>query len=330
MKTSTILAGGVLSLASLAAAIPACAIECFQAVITDHPPLECQEADMYHCFCKDPFGPDLQRYYLECARSDCGSPTDANDAIQFGVDLCSELGFPITIPIDEPTSPTTTSKPAETTSVPAKTTSEPAETTTEPSATESESASIPAETEESTSEVATASATASGSGSATASEPAGETTTAATASGSVSDSVNTVNTKIPATTTVCTESEEPVATSVQPSGPWECHGCNSTATRVSSLTTVTQVHTVECPSCTEKPTGHNSDNTHPTVSQGAAKPSGTDVVVPTKSTGAQESGSESTPATATPTTVEVNMGNSASVSSFLAAAGLAVAVFRLL
>lgn len=38
---------------------------------------------MYDCFCASP---ELQGYFIQCARSTCGSNADA--AIQFGVDLC--------------------------------------------------------------------------------------------------------------------------------------------------------------------------------------------------------------------------------------------------
>ncbi|KAF7562825.1 hypothetical protein G7046_g1324 [Stylonectria norvegica] len=365
MKTSTsfqLAAAGILSLASMVAAdIPACAIDCFQGVITDHPPLECKEADMYHCFCKDPFGPPLQEYYLECARSDCGSSTDAQNAIQFGVDLCSELGFPITIPIDQPTSPATTSKaPMETTTTKAGTTSAAGETTSaaQPTATATENSSA-VETSfvtESASETsvvieptnsATKSSSASASGSTT--TPAGETTTA-TESGSVSQPITTVTAEIPVTTTICDASSEPEHThTVVSSAPWACpHGCNSTVTRVSSLTVITKISSPsepagshsEIPNPSEPAGSHSeiphpsesaghTDTAHATVSQGSATPSGTDVVVvPTKSTGGDSSVSPISEAT--PSTVVVNMGNSASVSSFLAAAGVAVAVWRLL
>lgn len=55
---------------------------------------------MYYCFCDMP---SLQGYFIECARSDCADDQTAENAIQFGVDLCSELGYTITVPQPEPT-----------------------------------------------------------------------------------------------------------------------------------------------------------------------------------------------------------------------------------
>lgn len=69
---------------------------------------------MYLCFCK---AEDLQGYFLDCVYSECGA--DAEEAVDFGVDLCqgkfptqpcravevdvqlitsAELGVPITVP----------------------------------------------------------------------------------------------------------------------------------------------------------------------------------------------------------------------------------------
>lgn len=95
MKTASTVAG-VLSMATLALAIPQCAITCFQKVITEHPPLDCTEPDMYHCFCKRT---DLQNYFYECSTGGgCPDAASGQEAIQFGVDLCSELGLPINVP----------------------------------------------------------------------------------------------------------------------------------------------------------------------------------------------------------------------------------------
>ena len=55
--------------------------------MTEHPPLECKEANMYLCFCK---GQDLQNYFAECAYSKCES--EAEGAINFGVSLCKGMG----------------------------------------------------------------------------------------------------------------------------------------------------------------------------------------------------------------------------------------------
>ncbi|RSL39046.1 hypothetical protein CEP53_014359, partial [Fusarium sp. AF-6] len=102
MKTFTFL-----SMASVAAAqFPLCAVDCFTEVITEHPPLDCTLPDMYYCFCDMS---SLQNYFIQCARSDCPSADAAANAIEFGVGLCLELGYTITVPpLTEPTSPATT------------------------------------------------------------------------------------------------------------------------------------------------------------------------------------------------------------------------------
>ncbi|RSM13619.1 hypothetical protein CDV31_005789, partial [Fusarium ambrosium] len=104
---------------------------------------------------------------------------------------------------------------------------------------------------------------------------------------------------IAVSTTICpvTKDEEKpsITKTVQPSGPWTCHGCNSTVPA-------------------ENGESHETEVNVPSQ-------------VPAQSSGAVPSQDEEEPA---PTVVSVNMGNSASVSSFLAAAGIAVAVFRLL
>lgn len=95
MKTAATVVG-VLSMASMALAIPQCAISCFQKVVTEHPPLDCKEKDMYHCFCKMP---SLQNYFYQCATGGgCPDAASGQEAIGFGVNLCSELGLPITPP----------------------------------------------------------------------------------------------------------------------------------------------------------------------------------------------------------------------------------------
>ncbi|KAM0273556.1 hypothetical protein ACHAQH_008282 [Verticillium albo-atrum] len=114
MKTAA--AATVLSLATIAAAQSFCAITCFQNVVTEFPPLDCTEENMYLCFCKST---SLQGHFLDCVYDDCSAEADA--AVSFGVNLCQELGAPITVP----PRPTTTSTPA------AVTTTAAAETTTE-------------------------------------------------------------------------------------------------------------------------------------------------------------------------------------------------------
>lgn len=56
--------------------------------MAEHPPLDCTEPDMYHCFCK---APDLQRYFVECAYSDCPLTAESVEAVGFGVDLCAGM-----------------------------------------------------------------------------------------------------------------------------------------------------------------------------------------------------------------------------------------------
>ncbi|RBQ90868.1 hypothetical protein VDGD_05641 [Verticillium dahliae] len=97
MKTAA--AATVLSLATIAAAQSFCAITCFQNVVTEFPPLDCTEANMYLCFCKST---SLQGHFLDCVYDDCAA--EAESAVAFGVNLCSELGAPITVPPREPVS----------------------------------------------------------------------------------------------------------------------------------------------------------------------------------------------------------------------------------
>ncbi|WAO95934.1 CFEM domain-containing protein [Fusarium falciforme] len=106
MKTSTsirLAAAGVIGLASMAQAQSVCAINCFQGVITDHPPLDCTEENMYLCFCKRS---NLQNWFAECIWDECGSQSEA--AIAFGVNLCADYGITITPPTKPEEQPTTT------------------------------------------------------------------------------------------------------------------------------------------------------------------------------------------------------------------------------
>ncbi|KAI8725701.1 CFEM domain-containing protein [Fusarium sp. LHS14.1] len=390
MKTFTFL-----SMASVAAAqFPLCAVDCFTNVITEHPPLDCTLPDMYYCFCDMS---SLQNYFIQCARSDCPDEATANNAIAFGVDLCLELGYTITVPpLTQPTSPATTTSQggADTT------TTEPEVTPTETDAeTSAETSSAETTAEETTGAETTGAETTgteetSGAEETSASETEGETSTAAPTSpeptelttstfyatetytitscppevtkcpvGSVTTEtiaisttvcpvsqkfttstvyateVHTVTkcppevTKCPVgsvttetvavSTTICpvTEGEEkPTTKPVQPTAPYTCHGCNSTA-----ITVVTK-HTTQNPEQPQptKPAGNGeSHETEVHVpSQVPAQPSG--------STPSQPEGGDETEEEPAPSVVSVNMGNSASVSSFLAAAGIAVAVFRLL
>ncbi|KAM5356644.1 hypothetical protein ACJ41O_003290 [Fusarium nematophilum] len=188
MKTSTF-AQLALAMASVAtAAIPKCSIECFQGVITDHPPMDCKEANMYLCFCKMP---SLQWYYVECAKSDCG--TNSEEAISFGTNLCDELGFPIdTDSLEEPPKTQehtlTDAFPSATTTKDAEEATTTAEETTEASAVETTAAA--SETATTEAEETTEAETETAEGTETAEETdAAETTaeeTTAAPSGTVS------------------------------------------------------------------------------------------------------------------------------------------------
>ncbi|KEZ44699.1 hypothetical protein SAPIO_CDS2781 [Scedosporium apiospermum] len=163
MKTATFAA---ITMASVAAAIPMCAINCFTNVITEHPPLDCTEPDMYHCFCKMP---SLQQYFLECSYSSgtCATEAEGAEAVAFGVDLCSQLGLPITIDTKPPTKPTSTPPTEPTTQPPAETTG------SEPEPTESKDPEPEPTASDDTSVEPTGSASASASGTGSGPVPSG-------------------------------------------------------------------------------------------------------------------------------------------------------------
>ncbi|KAJ4315431.1 hypothetical protein N0V84_008378 [Fusarium piperis] len=134
MKTSTSIrfaAAGVIGLASMAQAQSVCAINCFQSVITDHPPLDCTEENMYLCFCKRS---NLQNWFAECIWDGCGSQSDA--AIAFGVNLCADYGITITPPTRP--EPTTTQAEPKPTTTQAEEEPEETETEEEPESTQAE------------------------------------------------------------------------------------------------------------------------------------------------------------------------------------------------
>ncbi|KAF4471106.1 hypothetical protein FALBO_1973 [Fusarium albosuccineum] len=141
MKTSTYIqlaAAGVLSIASATnTEPPKCAIDCFQSLITQLPPADCNEATTYKCFCRMP---SMQSSFFGCAKPKCGDNYD--EATSFAADLCDEVGIPIeTDKLTEPPKtegattnpiPTSTSDGAEkeTSKADAGTTTEQPETTT--------------------------------------------------------------------------------------------------------------------------------------------------------------------------------------------------------
>lgn len=65
-------------------------VYCFQDVISEHPPLDCTEANMYLCFCKDQ---ELQDYFLDCVWGDGCADEEEQEAVNFGVKLCSGKRF---------------------------------------------------------------------------------------------------------------------------------------------------------------------------------------------------------------------------------------------
>ncbi|KAH7247090.1 hypothetical protein MRS44_014900 [Fusarium solani] len=171
MKTSSF--AQLLSLASVAtAAMPKCAIDCFQDVIYAHPPMGCKESTMYLCFCKMP---SLQWYFVECGKEKC---EDSEGAISFGLNLCDELGYPIET--DKLTKPPITSEGTITDARPTvtgeddskPTTNDAAETTAEESAAETTEAA-------STTVASTGATTAAASKTESSAEEAEETETSA-------------------------------------------------------------------------------------------------------------------------------------------------------
>jgi hypothetical protein len=119
MKSFQLAAAGMLSLFSVAQAQSLCAVNCFQSVIAEHPPLSCTEESMYLCFCKST---SLQGYFIDCAYDECASEAEA--AVAFGVNICSELGAPITVPARPTTTTTAAAQETEPTSQPPSTVSE--------------------------------------------------------------------------------------------------------------------------------------------------------------------------------------------------------------
>ncbi|KAJ4320696.1 hypothetical protein N0V84_005760 [Fusarium piperis] len=197
MKTSSFAL--LLSLASVAtAAMPKCAIDCFQDVIYAHPPMGCKESTMYLCFCKMP---SLQWYFIECGNAKC---EDSEGAISFGLNLCDELGYPIET--DKLTKPPITSEATLTDARPTvtgedgskATTDDATETTTEESAAESTEASSTAaastgastatasETESSAEETETEEAETTAAGSSAAESATGDASSDASANAATS------------------------------------------------------------------------------------------------------------------------------------------------
>ncbi|KAJ3535186.1 hypothetical protein NM208_g7234 [Fusarium decemcellulare] len=140
MKASTytqLAAAGILSIASVAIGTdpPKCAIDCFQSLITQLPPADCNEATTYKCFCRMP---SMQSSFFDCAKPKCGN--DYDEATSFAANLCDEVGIPIETDTPSKTEdattnpvPTSTSDGAEkeTSKDGSGTTTEQAETTTE-------------------------------------------------------------------------------------------------------------------------------------------------------------------------------------------------------
>ncbi|KAF4964326.1 hypothetical protein FSARC_7732 [Fusarium sarcochroum] len=137
MKTSAAAQLALFTASAMAAGSSTCAIDCFQGLITNGPPMQCKEATNYLCFCTMP---TLQDGFVQCVNKDCGDEKDA--AIGWANDLCKKLGHPIDLDTpegspktDETTDsnapPTSTSNKAkETTEAQKASTTEAAQTTT--------------------------------------------------------------------------------------------------------------------------------------------------------------------------------------------------------
>ncbi|KAJ4262974.1 hypothetical protein NW762_006587 [Fusarium torreyae] len=136
MKTSAPVQLALFTASAIAAGSSTCAIDCFQSLITNGPPMQCKEATDYLCFCTMS---TLQDGFVQCVNKDCGDKKDT--AIGWANDLCNKLGHPISLgtpegppKTDETTDanapPTSTSDEVKETSATEKTTAEAVQTTT--------------------------------------------------------------------------------------------------------------------------------------------------------------------------------------------------------
>ncbi|KAF3345661.1 hypothetical protein VD0002_g3383 [Verticillium dahliae] len=79
--SATILAVAATTLVStVSAQFPLCAAQ------------TCTEANMFLCFCKSTF---LALAYRDCACQECPSTATAVSAVQYGLDICTQAGAPI-------------------------------------------------------------------------------------------------------------------------------------------------------------------------------------------------------------------------------------------
>ncbi|KAH6892438.1 hypothetical protein B0T10DRAFT_605174 [Thelonectria olida] len=351
-------AAGILSMASVAAAIPICAADCFSKVIAQHPPLDCKLPSMYDCFCDIA---EMQGYYIQCVNSDCGSRADSSEAIQFGVELCLEIGYTIAAPTSESTSVTSTGSSDSSTTEESQT-SETGESTqnSETGTTQTSEVSETSETTQTgeatetseTTQTETTETSETGEPTATPSLDDEYTTSTiyATKTYTITSCAPTI-TKCPighvttetvaVTTTVCPKTEKYTVSTVYTTKVHTITACPQTVTKcpVGHVTTETiPVSTTICPltstppkttapwpchGCNSTVTGFSSLTAIITKpSSNPTKHVGSDAPQPTKSSGDSDED--------TPKTIAVSLGTSAAVSSFVAIAGAAFAFFGLL
>ncbi|CRK21854.1 hypothetical protein BN1723_012497 [Verticillium longisporum] len=91
--SATILAVAATTLVStVSAQFPLCALSCFEKTMQLPQAQTCTEANMFLCFCKSTF---LALAYRDCACKECPSTTTAVSAVQYGLDICTQAGAPI-------------------------------------------------------------------------------------------------------------------------------------------------------------------------------------------------------------------------------------------
>ncbi|CRK21708.1 hypothetical protein BN1723_002823, partial [Verticillium longisporum] len=91
--SATILAVAATTLVStVSAQFPLCALSCFEKTMQIPQAQTCTEANMFLCFCKSTL---LALAYRDCACQECPSTATAVSAVQYGLDICTQAGAPI-------------------------------------------------------------------------------------------------------------------------------------------------------------------------------------------------------------------------------------------
>ncbi|KAK0382652.1 hypothetical protein NLU13_9958 [Sarocladium strictum] len=91
--SSTLLVAAASTLLSIASAqFPLCALSCFEKTMQLPQAQTCTEANMFLCFCKSTV---LALSYRDCACKECPSSEDGVSAVQYGLDICTQAGAPI-------------------------------------------------------------------------------------------------------------------------------------------------------------------------------------------------------------------------------------------